>query len=181
MGINGLMIVLYEKRFPGSLKAFEEYANKYNDSSRTKKVLERFNRVIEKYMVTELNYSEDKYILVDEGFVQRGSWASLPPQISKEPLEEDIQSYCDNILVPDKLFLFSADSETCNKRMEKRRKNRPAGYESLASSEFKNILKKWDESLEIISDILSSKGCEVIKIDSEQSIGKVKTQCESKI
>ncbi len=170
-GLNSRMVIQYSRKFPNSLSVFERLAKKYpTDTARKVSSLNMILPTIDKYMVTEKYRDDEKILLIDEGFIQRGGSIFTPPEPSKEISEDDVVIYSENIPLPDLLVILNLEPEIAESRLKKRAGGYHSEYERLNKQEMVDKIERYGRFFDIISEVLSSKNVKMIEIDADQDI-----------
>ncbi len=179
-GLNSRMIIRYSKRFPDSLSMFERLAKNYpTDTARTVSTLNMIQPTIDKYMITEKYWEDEKILLIDEGFVQRGGSIFTPPEPSKDISKDDVVIYSKKIPLPDILILLRVEPEIAESRLKKRSGGYHSEYGKLNKKEMIDRIQRYDRFFDIIYKELRSRDVKVIEVNAERDIHEVVEEVDS--
>lgn len=173
-GVSDRSVNYFSMKYPGSIRRTGRYIRKYTDDPwRTDYVTGKVLDLVEKYGTIDEHCTDERTLLVDEGFSFAAASILHPPQNSRSFSEDDLREYASAVPVPDVIVNVRASPETCVRRIRQRENGLPPSLERLDSGPYFELLEEAGGVVESITGAFESRGSRIVEVDTDgRSIGE---------
>lgn len=178
-GITDRSVNYFSVKYPGSIPLIGRNIRKYTDDPwRTDYVSGKILDLVEKFGTIDEHATDERTLLVDEGFAFAAASILHPPQRSQSFSDDDLQEYAATVPVPDVIVYVRASPETCVRRIRERESGFPPSLERLDGGPHLELLEEADAVAETITGAFEARGSRIVKVETdgqrvEESVAEV--------